>query len=230
MRHYSKRNRNQLIAIGIIVLLVGFLSAGYWFSLSNESEIFVNAQTNNKDTAKNKDKTQDFKFANRIKNHCKYPVEYTNFPDANVIYNWTSAGFPFEVSLEEAVYLYNKFAMCHKIGKTQPELTSEEIISSIRDWDCSKEKAGTKKMCSDLWKIAETRMMPKGSIIDYDGFVKYHERGYKGFEVDTWEIRIYLYLDKYRRDLKGVPEFSRIIRLKYLSSKLRAISSYSQGS
>ena len=145
--------------------------------------------------------------------------------DANFrLHELINAGFPKEISLEEAVIVFNRFAECDDRSKTEPPLTTAEFVAAIRDWDCTEEEdADDKKFCADAWKIAETGKMPKGSFFDFDNGTgsTVRVRGYKGYKVKTWEIELYLHLDKYRRDLKDVPMYRRSIRLKYLSSETK---------
>ena len=140
------------------------------------------------------------------------------------LYELVNAGYPKEISIDDAVAVFNNFMQCNNRGKSQPPLTADELIAAIRDWDCTKEKDATnKKLCADAWKITETGKMPKGSFIDADcGIAKDCKvRSYKGYDVNAWEIDLYLWLDKYRRDMKDEPIYSHLIRLKYLSSEPR---------
>ena len=186
------------------------------------------AQINQEKTSVS-NKPQDIEILRGITDLCLYqnpsfnPSREKENPDSR-LYNLINAGYPKDISLEEAIAIFNKFAQCDDRGKTQPPLTVEEVKAAIRDWDCKKEgDAEDKKFCADVWKIAETGKMPKGSFFDFDNGTggTSRVRGYRGYYVKTWEIELYLHLDKYRRDLRDVPEFAHSIKLKYLSSEKR---------
>lgn len=202
-----------------ILLVAGCFSS----SVSNYSAI---AQTNQTNTSL-KEKTSGFESLKNITEPCRYnaldfTVNQTKNNNDSELYELIRAGFPKEVSLSEAVDIFNEFTQCDEDGKIQPLLTSDEVVAAIRDWDCQEEKdSADKKVCADVWKIAETGKMPKGSFFDFDGGMgrTSYARGKKGYDVKTWEIYLYIWLDKYRRDMKDEPIYSRLIRLNYLSSK-----------
>jgi hypothetical protein len=206
----------------LIMISIGFLLLGGCSSFPEQSSTAQINQANQ--TLSNKQ--PDIKVLRGVVNLCIYKsfdwwdVE---IKDANFrFHELINAGFPEEISLEEAVIIFNKIADCDERSKTQSPLTADEVLAAIRDWDCTKgENADDKKFCADTWKIAETGKMPKGSFFDFDrGMVGTSRvRGYKGYYVKTWEIFLYLHLDKHRRDLRDVPEFRRSIRLKYISSE-----------
>ncbi len=195
-------------------------------TLSPLSEQSVSAQSNQTNLSLT-DKQQDIEVLRGITNLCIYqnpsfnPGREEKNADSR-LYSLIKAGYPNEISLGEAVAVFNRFTQCDDRSKTQPLLSVEEFKAAIRDWNCAEEKdVDDKKFCADAWKIAETGKMPKGSFLDFDRGTggTSRVRGYKGYYVNTWEISLYLQLDKYRRDLKDVPEFTRSIRLKYISSE-----------
>ncbi len=63
--------------------------------------------------------------------------------------------------------------------------------------------------------------MPKGSFVDSDGSVNrvYTVHDFNGYLIKTYEIYLYIWLDKYRRDMKDEPVYSHKVRLKYISSE-----------
>jgi hypothetical protein len=167
---------------------------------------------------------KNLEFLQGIENPCDFNnVSGTNTEfGAKKLYELIHAGFPKETSVEEAVETFNRFAKCEEKSKTQPPLTADEVLAAIRDWDCTREEnKDEKKFCVEAWKISETGKMPKGSLFVYDRGMNGRStvRGYKGYYVQTWEIILYLRLDKHRLDLRDVPEFRRSIRLKYISSE-----------
>ena len=205
-----------------IVILIGFLLLGC--PSSSVPEQIAEAQTNQSNIPVKELVHKDLEFLQDIKDPCdyRYLKNLETDPGVRKLYNLINAGFPKETSIEEAVATFNRLAECDDRSKMQPPLTVAEVVAALRDWDCTEEKdADDKKFCADVWKIADTGKMPQGSFFDFDRGMggTSRVRGYKGYYVHTWEIFLYLHLDKFRRDLRDVPEFSRSIRLKYISSE-----------
>ncbi len=201
--------------IGICLLILSGCAS------STVSEQSVSAQTN-QTNAPSVSKSPEIEILKEVADPCRQGSPDSNItpnkdsPDSR-LYELVNAGFPKEISLEEAVAIFNKFAQCSEIGKTQPPLRTEEIIASIRIWVCERDAPfdDKKKACEEFKKIAETGKMPKGSFIDSVGGAY----NYRGYDIDAWQIYLNIRLDKYRNDLKDVPSFPRLIRLNYISSR-----------
>ena len=204
--------------IGICFLIL----SGCASSTSSES-ISTSAQTNQIDTPLVIKQT-DIEILNGVADPCRYQKPEFDFKSDSdsKLYELINAGYPKEISLDTAVTVFNRFAQCDERSKVQPPLTVDELVAAIRDWDCTEEKDTiNKKVCADIWKIAETGKMPKGSFIDSDGSVNrvYTVHDFNGYLIKTYEIYLYIWLDKYRRDMKDEPVYSHKVRLKYISSE-----------
>lgn len=186
---------------------------------SSSFEKQTSAQTNL--NAQVKEATQkEFEFIRLVGDPCPFlKADGYEKPGYKQIYELKNAGYPKEVSLEEAVAVANTFAQCSETGKTQPSLRAEEIVASIRSWVCERDAPfdDKKKACEEFWQIAETGKMPKGSFIYLEGGGSYD---YRGYDTDAWEIYLNIRLDKHRADFKDVPSYPRLVRLNYISSKL----------
>lgn len=224
--------RLSIYLTGSILFLILF--AGCFSSHSPQSTL---AQTNIDSTVKNQSNQPDIEILKGLYPLCDYNTEKgikdfsvssetTGERPIDKLYDLIYSGYPKEISIEEGLSIFNQAAKCNEIAKSQLPLTAEELIAAIRDWDCTKEKAAdSKKFCNDAWKITETGKMPKGSFIDYSNGLggTFFPRGKKGFEVSSYEIYLYLWLDKYRRDMRDQPIYSHTIRLQYIDSKPKEI-------
>lgn len=190
---------------------------------SSSSKLSVLAETNQTNTENKISGQEDLEVLQGIENPCDFRSEKGLFeqPGSKKLYELKNAGYPKEISLNEAVAVFNKFAQCDEPGKAQSPLRAEEVIAALRDYDCKKNSPNDKKICTEFRKIAETGTMPKGALLDYSNGIGGYSvnRGYDGYDVKTWEIYLYIRLDKYRNDLKDIPQFSHLIRLRYISSE-----------
>lgn len=212
-----------LILMSLVFLLL-IIATGCFPSSSEQS---ASAQTNQLSNSSNNNQP-DIEILRGVSPLCRYrdsggeDFSFGNSSD-NKLYELIQAGYPKEISVTDAVAVFRKAVECSEEAKSQPPLTVDELIAAIRDWDCTKEKdAANKKVCADAWKITETGKMPKGAFIDYNDGLGGEEypRGKKGYQVKTYEIYLYLWLDKYRRDMRDEPLYSHLIRLTYISSVL----------
>lgn len=215
----SEMNRNRFFTLPItaaLVLTVAVLSA---CGSAPTSFAGREASAQSKQTAPQTPNaaTQDFEFLRSLGDVCLYKnLDYLNKPEGKRLYELMKAGYPKEISLEEGVAIFNKFAECNETGKTQPPLRAEEVVASIRDWVCEDDRdVKDKKSCGEFWKIAETGRVPKGAFLDSTS----GRIAYKGYDVDSWHTELFIRLDKNRRDTKGAPYFRRTVRLNYISSR-----------
>ena len=179
------------------------------------------AQINQSNTQNNK--KDEFEFLKVVGNPCRFSTdEGGQLPPSKEIYELENAGYPKAVSLDEATAILNRFTECNKTEKNQPPLRSEEIAGAIAYWDCETEveefqnKPYDKNTCQEFREILKTEQLPKGAWIDFDGGVCPNCSGYT---VKVWRLKLYIKLDKNRRDYKGSPTFSRLLRLSYPSAK-----------
>lgn len=188
-----------------------------WSASSGFPEREAAAQNNQTNSPTKDAGRKDFDFLKSLGDVCLYKnLDYMDKPEGKRLYELMKAGYPKEITLEEGVAIFNKFAECNETGKRQPPLRAEEVVASIRDWVCEDDtNVKDKKSCAEFWKIAETGRVPKGAFIDFTG-----GRGnYKGYDVDSWQAELFIRLDKNRRDMKGAPYFRRTVRLNYISSR-----------
>ena len=136
------------------------------------------------------------------------------FDPQDPAYLLRTRGYPREVSLAQAVEEFNQRARENRIGQTQPQLTVDEVIAAIRDWNVKDEPINI-KVYAIFQNIAQTAMMPKGSYL----FFSTGTGAYRGYDIDAWHIYIRVGLDKYPDDLVGVPAYSRLIRTQYITSR-----------
>jgi len=209
------------VSLNFIFSVIGFslsLSLAFTGCASSTLENSTAAQITLPDTQLKEPVQKDFEFVRLTGNLCSLlEIESHDKPEYKGIYELMNAGYPKEVSLEEAVAVANKFAQCRETGRTQPLLRSEEIVASIRKWVCERDAYfdDKKKPCEEFRRIAESGKMPKGSFIEFGGGLQ----NYRGYNIKAWEIHLRIRLDKHRADLKDVPSYSRLIRLNYISSE-----------
>lgn len=183
----------------------------------------IAAQTNQSNKPNIETGGKNFEFLKQIGDPCRFlTAEGGQLPPSKEIYELQNAGYPKAVSLDEATAVFNRFAGCNKVGKTQPPLRPEEVIGAIAAWSCAEEtealqtKPYDKNTCQQFEEIIKNGNLPKGGWLEYNGGTC---ENCKGYTVEVSEIRLYLKLDKYRRDYKGNPIISRLIRLNYPSAK-----------
>jgi hypothetical protein len=130
-------------------------------------------------------------------------------------------GYPYEITLAQAVDQFNKDAKCHEVvGSIQPPLTVNELLAAVRDIGHDDNNFSPSGI-NALKKIATEQIMPTGSLIWYDW-------GYAGaYELTYWKIYLYVELDKHplddRHDDNSITlnRNKKLVRLQYISSEPR---------
>lgn len=75
-------------------------------------------------------------------------------------------GYPTEISLNEAVKIFNDELKCSPLYRSYPPLTEDEVIASIvAGADYGKQGEIWLAQKNELWRIASLKMMPKGSLL-----------------------------------------------------------------
>jgi hypothetical protein len=91
-----------------------------------------------------------------------------------------------DVSIDEAVQQFNARAEANAVGKTQPPLTSAEVIAAIRGW-IPEEHPHCEVFLPQFRKIAESGIIPAGCYLDFiPGWVGYHGYDYKVWWIDLF--------------------------------------------
>ena len=216
-------NYKRYFVISPITSLVVFVAIIISSCSLASVESSVSGQINQPNSQNKNLGREDLEILQGIENPCDFRSEKGLYeqPGSKRLYELKNAGYPKEISLNEAIEVFNGLAQCEEVGKAQPPLSVDEVIAAIRDYNCKKDSLDEKNLCAEFQKVAETGVMPKGALLDYRGGIGGYSisRGYDKYDIKTWEIYLYLRLDKYRNDLKNVPQFSHLIRLKYISSK-----------
>ncbi len=119
-----------------------------------------------------------------------------------------------EFSLDDVVFEFNNRAVRDSIGKTQPLLTVQEVLTSIRSWSIDAEPTDL-SIFREFQKIAQSSRVPKGAYLDFSKGVK----NSNGFDSDFWIIELYVGLHLNTEMGAEKRRFSRVIRIQYLSSK-----------
>jgi hypothetical protein len=133
---------------------------------------------------------------------------------SNPAYLLRTRGFPRDVPLSQAVAEFNARAEKNPVGKTQPPLTAEEVVASIRDWSLKEEPIDPERY-REFQAIAKTGTMPKGSYFCFNaGTISRN-----GYDIDAWHVYLRIKLDVNPDDQVGVPAYSRLIRTKYIDSR-----------
>jgi hypothetical protein len=92
-----------------------------------------------------------------------------------------------DVSIAEAVKQFNVRAQADAVGKTQPPLTSDEVIAAIRGW-IPEEHPKCEYYLPQFRKIAETGIIPVGSYLDFiPGWI-----GYQGYDYEVWWVDLFV--------------------------------------
>lgn len=80
--------------------------------------------------------------------------------------NLRTFGYPDEMPLHEAIKLFNEEKQCKPLLESYPALTEDELIAAIVGGaDDGKQGDVWLAQKDVLWKIASSRMMPKGSLL-----------------------------------------------------------------
>lgn len=214
--YVTKELRLSVFLVSGLLMMVGCFSS----TITNQSATAQTKQTDGKQNNNQTEKPEILKeidICSQVGAASEITPEDKN-PDYR-LFRLVNYGYPKEISIDEAVDVFNIYAQCGSIGKTQPPLRKEEIIASIRAWRCDSEADfdDRKKACAEFRKIADTGMMPKGAFIDAGNTSVFNQLGY---DVHIWQINLQIRLDKYPdKLLKDVPFFYRVLRLNYVSSK-----------
>lgn len=134
--------------------------------------------------------------------------------EGNKHYKLRMNGYSTEIPIAQAVEDFNQLAKCHRLGKTQPPLTVEEILAAIRDTHPSEKKLRS-WVYNTYQDIGKTEKLPKGTFIDFG----MGSETLGGYIIEKWSIILYVGLNKYTRELKGNPFFELYIRNQYISSQ-----------
>lgn len=115
-------------------------------------------------------------------------------------------GYSVEITLTEAVKLFNEELRCYPQWAELPPLTEEEVVASIVAGDDYGTKERWRLQSEVLWKIATERKMPKGSLfVHTDGarVIDYPLGKEHGFVVEANGQRVYLFLGLDKIPSKG---------------------------
>ena len=86
-------------------------------------------------------------------------------------------------TLADAVRRFNLKTLSNPVGRTQPPLTDEEVIATIRGWDPSTHPV-SEETFNLYQEIAETGKMPHGASLDsIQRWI-----GYRGFAFEVWWV------------------------------------------
>jgi len=132
-------------------------------------------------------------------------------------------GYKSAIKLALAVAQFNEDAQCHEpIGKNQPPLTVQEVLTAVRDINDHNTHFPTLTK-KQFEMILKELVMPKGSLLWYDwGYRQNWQDGV--LDMHYWKIYLYVELDKYpldeKVDYRLLPKYKHLIRLQYISSEL----------
>lgn len=86
--------------------------------------------------------------------------------------------------LKSAIEGFNEAASRNLIGKAQPPLTEEEVVSAIRGWQPELTPGATDSIYEQFQKIAESGELPEGAELKYcTGWT-----GYRGYHFQVWWV------------------------------------------
>jgi hypothetical protein len=120
-------------------------------------------------------------------------------------------GYPEDIALSEAVRIFNEEAFCGGADPKRLPLTEEEVLAGAVD---EMSKGGTEPVAPSLTvtsperqaaieKIWKDKMMPKGSLLVYEGYYDLFDENKPEegtITVNCWKIYLYLNLDKNPRE------------------------------
>ena len=86
-------------------------------------------------------------------------------------------------SLEKAVQELNRSAAEDKVGKTQPRLTTDEVVAAIRGWQRDKVEAAD-EVYDAYQRIADTLRLPAGARLRYMTTL----RAFSNHRFDVWWV------------------------------------------
>ena len=136
-------------------------------------------------------------------------------PEAEMKKSPEEFGYFKEMKVEEAVAEFNLRALSNRIGKTQPPLSAEEVLTAIRSWEIGEEPID-RNVFGEFQKISKSGLFPKGAYIDF--FSGYNARN--GHDIEAWIIFIKVRLNQnYDMEQDERPLYSHKIRMKFISSK-----------
>jgi hypothetical protein len=116
-------------------------------------------------------------------------------------------GYPEDISLSEAVRIFNEEAFCSGPDPKRPPLTEDEVMAGAID-EMSKGggepvdpalKVTSAERQASIKRIWKDKVMPKGSLLGYAGYYDLfdQDRPEEGtIIVNCWKIYLYLNLDK----------------------------------
>jgi hypothetical protein len=147
------------------------------------------------------------------------PLRDPNNEELKRKYLVSMKGYPKEVTVREAIGLFNERASCHHIGKSQPPLTEEEFLTAVRDIPREEPRPSAIEV-GYLQKVSEKGILPKGSLIDFGWGIDEKP----GYDITYWKIYLRFDLHTHPRvpddliDPKSV-RHDFTIRRQYISSK-----------
>ena len=98
------------------------------------------------------------------------------------------------------------------VGRTQPPLTSEEVIAAIRGWN-PKEHPKSELFLDRFKKIAQTGIIPAGCYLDFiPGYTNYN-----GYDYKVWWIDLFVRAEKPIR-VQGLLGYNYRLRAQMISS------------
>jgi hypothetical protein len=120
-------------------------------------------------------------------------------------------GYPEDISLKEAIRIFNKETYCSGPDPKRPPLTEDEVVAGAID---EMVKGGTEPVARSykvtsperkaaLERIWKDRVMPKGSLLDADGYYSRYDENKPDegiIEVNCWKVYLYIGLDKNPRE------------------------------
>lgn len=142
-------------------------------------------------------------------NPCGFMVDVTNPIMGDMVLekqNRDENGYSTEITLADAVKLFNDELQCYPHRATLPPLTEEEVIAAV----VAGSEYGTKDLwklqSKALWEIALHKKMPKGTLLVHtDGarVIDYPLGREHGFVVKAKGQRIYMFLGLDKIPSKG---------------------------
>jgi hypothetical protein len=132
-------------------------------------------------------------------------------------------GYPFEISVEDALRKFNRSAGRSPIGRSELPLTKNELFAFLTHSVASEGLPDEKRAI--YRKILETGMLPKGAWLS---FVTGFKEADKSPSVEVWQIILETNLDRIatrqtdsngKKDLHGLNLYSDVIRLRYVECR-----------
>jgi len=132
-------------------------------------------------------------------------------------------GYAKPIPLEKAVTQFNTRVKKNDVGKTQPPLTAEEVLASLRYRLVDSTRKLESKLAKTYQEIVATSILPKGALLDFMSGCSACVHGdfpkrSKPVDINMWVINLHVWQDKYPAQPDS-PIFKHQIREQYIDSK-----------